>query len=454
MHEKSVRRPRSPADRAQPLRALAQPLVVQRRGVLHQQYRRFQGAALGHGLAVRLQDVVHRHARARQQPVRRVPVVALGKHRRQVRARTAVPRLAHDKQPLPHARVKVVRPRELAHAPVLAGPPPPRREAPRQQRRLAPQPVAGGGAQRPQPDRLGAARRNGPARRAAAGRSGQALPARSQVARAALRGVHAGLQQPGLDSGRLLPVPAQLPRGPGQHVARQMRHRDRGQDQEAIIADHVGNLRLAGPPAPPQVAVARRQAQRGRHERQPAQHALAARAHQVAHTPARCPADAQRMPGVQQRVPRGAVAPILHPHQPHPAQLGQRAGELRARGRPRHEALARRRAVRRRGQAQPAVPRQHRQRLARRRRAQLPLRFRQSSRSHSCRASADLVSSPAISASRSQPAVPELNCRSPTRMPPGIPKRLQPCQVPASDRPDSPRAVPSVPAKALGSYLE
>ena len=62
-----------------------------------------------------------------------------------------------------------------------------------------------------------------------------------------------------------------------------------------------------------------------------------------------------------------------------------------------------------------------------------PLRFRQSSRSHSCRASADLVSSPAISASRSQPAVPELNCRSPTRMPPGIPKRLQPCQVPASD---------------------
>ena len=124
MHEKSVRRPRSPADRAQPLRALAQPLVVQRRGVLHQQYRRFQGAALGHGLAVRLQDVVHRHARARQQPVRRVPVVALGKHRRQVRARTAVPRLAHDKQQRPHARVKVVRPRELAHAPVLAGPPP------------------------------------------------------------------------------------------------------------------------------------------------------------------------------------------------------------------------------------------------------------------------------------------------------------------------------------------
>ena len=51
-----------------------------------------------------LQDVVHSHARIGQQAVSAVAGVALGEHRRQVAAGNTVPRLAHDKQPPPHAR--------------------------------------------------------------------------------------------------------------------------------------------------------------------------------------------------------------------------------------------------------------------------------------------------------------------------------------------------------------
>ena len=161
MHVQPARTLAALLERPQAAGALAQPGVVQRGRVLHQQHgARQQLAAVHHGLPVRRQNVLHGNPLIAQEAVGGLLVLAAREDGRQALARALLPGPAHGLEPLPQAPVRQVRALELARRPVrlLAVEVQPREATQHQPRRL-PQHTLPIGHQRLDPDLLGMALR-------------------------------------------------------------------------------------------------------------------------------------------------------------------------------------------------------------------------------------------------------------------------------------------------------
>ena len=117
VHEQPPRAAVPLLQRPQSLCAVLQPAVIQRRRVLHQQYRRLQPAALHQRLPVRLQNVFATHPAIVQEAVGRLLLGAARKDRRQRLARMPLPGRSQPLQPLPQAPVGQVRAHELTPRP-------------------------------------------------------------------------------------------------------------------------------------------------------------------------------------------------------------------------------------------------------------------------------------------------------------------------------------------------
>ena len=193
MHEQTPRVARPLLKRSQPLRALPQTGVVERRRVLHQQHRRLPPAARHQRLPVRLQNVVARHLLIVQETIRRLLLGTARKDRRQRLARMPLPGRPQPLQTRPQAPVGQVRTPELAPRPTRLVFRRKRRIRPRLPRRRPTQRLLPTRCQTPQPHPLRLDRHRRPRRPTR--RLAHAHPARRPVAGRRPRRLHARLHQ-------------------------------------------------------------------------------------------------------------------------------------------------------------------------------------------------------------------------------------------------------------------
>ena len=328
MHEQTPRAARTFLKRTQPLRALLQPGVVQRRRILHQQHRRFLPAAFHQRLAVRLQDVVAMHLLIVQETIRRLLLGAARKDRRQRRARMPLPGPAQPLQTRPQAPVGQVRTPELAPRPTRRVFRPERRIRPRRPNRRPPQRLRPTRFQTPQPHPLRRDRRRRPRRPTR--RPAHALPTRRTVAGRRTRRLHARLHQHRPNPVPRRPVRRQTTHRTPQHVRRQVRYPNRRQQQKAVVGNNLPDVQPPRAVVPTQVRVARTQPQRRRHEAQNPQHARL-RLQQIRQTAARRAFDRASGCGRLQKTTTQPVALLrcLAPAHLHCAHRRQAAAECR-----------------------------------------------------------------------------------------------------------------------------
>ena len=201
-------------------------------------------------------------------------------------------------------------------------------------------------------------------------------PTRRTVARRRTRRLHARLHQHRPNPVTRRPIRRQTTHHAPQHVRRQVRNPNPGQQQKAVVEQHLTDVQSPRARVPTQVRVARTQPQRRRHEAQHP-HRARFRLHQIRQTTARRPRPAERMRRLQQpRAPLPSRGRVRH-QQPNLAQFLQAATELgQFQSQPVHArpATATRWTRLGRRQRHTQLPRQLRQRLASRRRAQRPPR--------------------------------------------------------------------------------
>ena len=207
-------------------------------------------------------------------------------------------------------------------------------------------------------------------------RPAHARPARRTVARRRTRRLHARLHQHRPNPVTRRPIRSQTTHHAPQHVRRQVRNPNPGQQQKAVVGQHLTDVQTPRARVPTQVRVARTQPQRRRHEAQHP-HRTRCRRQQIRQTTARRTRPAERMRQLQQpRAPLPSQHRVRH-QQPDLAQFLQAATELgQYQAQPVHPrpATATRRTRLGRRQRHTQLIRQVRQRLASRRRAQLPPR--------------------------------------------------------------------------------
>ena len=245
----------------QPL-AGRQPRIVQHGGVLHRQHHRFQTAAIHRGLAMRVQHMLLRDTRIRQQAIGSLLLCRGGQHLRQGQARTIGPGAPHVHQPPPPRIAQ----RACALFPI--GPVRLYRPMPGSAPHWQPspgfrtQPSSPMPRQRMHPDRL--RRCPAPARRTTGGAPRATPPARRPIARPGAGRIHVSIFQKRCRAMRSKPLRREHLRCLREHMGSQVRYPYPRKNQKSRLPNHrlqmrdTRGFRPADPAIPTGLVPARR----------------------------------------------------------------------------------------------------------------------------------------------------------------------------------------------------
>ena len=215
MHGQTLHARSAAAQFRQPL-AGRQTRIVQHGGVLHRQHHRFQTAAIHRGLAMRVQHMLLRDTRIRQQAIGSLLLCRGGQHLRQGQARTIGP-------------VRLYRP--------MPGSAPHWQPSPG----FRTQPSSPMPRQRMHPDRL--RRCPAPARRTTGGAPRATPPARRPIARPGAGRIHVSIFQKRCRAMRSKPLRREHLRRLREHMGSQVRYPYPRKNQKSRLPNHRMQMR-------------------------------------------------------------------------------------------------------------------------------------------------------------------------------------------------------------------